>query len=99
LLIGPRRDFRSAKTAGAALLRIDSTPSKRKEFWAPSQIAWTMTESREFPEPEPEPVREQFISLGAVLQNLPYVAALASASLSWRVGASLGHHSSAAKEL
>jgi hypothetical protein len=36
-----------------------------------------MTEAPEFPEPEPVP--KQFISLSAVLRNLPYIAALALA--------------------
>jgi hypothetical protein len=38
-----------------------------------------MTEPAEFPEPEPDPVPEQFISMSTVLRNLPYVAALALA--------------------
>jgi hypothetical protein len=62
-----------------ALLRIDAEPLKRKEFWAPSQIGLTMTEPEEFPEPDLEPIAEPFISMNAVLRNLPYVAALALA--------------------
>jgi hypothetical protein len=38
-----------------------------------------MTEPAKFPEPEPEPAPDPFFSMGAVLRNLPYVAALALA--------------------
>ena len=36
-----------------------------------------MTEPTEFPEPEPEPASEQFLSRSTVFHNLPYIAALA----------------------
>lgn len=36
-----------------------------------------MSEPTEFPEPEPEPASEQFLSWNTVLHNLPYIAALA----------------------
>jgi hypothetical protein len=38
-----------------------------------------MTDATDFPEPELEPVRDQFLSMSTVLRNLPYVAALALA--------------------
>jgi hypothetical protein len=38
-----------------------------------------MTEPTAIPEPEPDPVPDQFISMSTVLRNLPYVAALALA--------------------
>ena len=38
-----------------------------------------MTDATDFPEPELEPVPDQFLSMSTVLRNLPYVAALALA--------------------
>jgi hypothetical protein len=38
-----------------------------------------MTEPTEFPEPEPEPASEQFLSWSTVFHNVPYIAALALA--------------------
>jgi hypothetical protein len=50
-----------------------------------------MTETPEFPEPELEPVPDQFLSLNTLLRNLPYIAALALAIFGVAYSSFSGH--------